>query len=77
MNFPLNSSITEYHYDIYNFYPTFLPTYHVKIIDLDFNTSKKFNKTRHSKGLGKQLTKAVSNHYHRKIKKIRTRRAYL
>jgi hypothetical protein len=69
MLFILNSSITKYHYGVYNFYPTHLPSYKIKTIDLDFNTCKKFSKKRQSKGLGKQLKKAVSNHYYSKIKK--------
>lgn len=63
----------QYNLGVYNFYPTFLPTYYVKTIDLEFNSCKKNKKRSSCKGLGKQLKKAVSNHYYLKIKKLKSR----
>ncbi len=65
----LNSSLTQYGYCIFNFYPTFLPTYKIKTIDLGFNQRMGSNKRCYTKGLGKQLMEGAKNHYCRKNKK--------
>ena len=54
---------------IYSFYPTSLPGYFLKTIDLDFNTHFRSKKRSYCKGLGKTPKRSVVDHFKCKLKK--------
>jgi hypothetical protein len=50
-------------------YPTSLPNYTLKPIDLDFNVNLRQKKISYCKGLGKVPKRSVINHFRCKLKK--------
>lgn len=65
------TNIYTFKYWICNFYPTSVPNYTLKPVDLDFNANYPSKKRSYCKGVGKTPKKSIVDHFRCKLKKFK------